>query len=82
MARAAVDGGEVRFEVVFGSPPAAAELGHAFAALSVACRIAAREAAVLWSDARIARAYLAESNRREESDDGTDGDEDSGAPRE
>ena len=41
-------------------PPAASGgvLGHAFAAPSIACRLCAREAAVLWGDAAIAQAYL------------------------
>src|SRR5207253_780468 len=62
MARAAAemrDGvPQARFEVVFGTWPCAAELTHAFAALSVACRLASREAAVLWSDEGVARAYV------------------------
>ena len=69
MARAAADLGDgvpqARFEVVFGSRPCAAELAHAFAALSVACRIACREAAVLWSDATVAGAYVEQCNRTE-----------------
>ncbi len=35
-----------------------AAFGHAFAALSVACRLCAREAAVLWHDERVARVYI------------------------
>ena len=49
---------QARFEVVFGTSPCVAELTHAFAALSVACRLAAREAAVLWDDETVARAYV------------------------
>jgi hypothetical protein len=37
---------------------AAGELSHALAALSVGCRMAAREASVLWADAELAGAYL------------------------
>jgi hypothetical protein len=50
-----------RFEVVFASMPSADELAHAFAASSVACRLAAREAAVLERDDALARAYVAHS---------------------
>ena len=67
MARAAVETGEggtaARFEVVFADTPCAAELAHAFAALSVACRLASHETAVLARDERIARAYL-KANRK------------------
>jgi len=67
MARAAAEAqaSQARFEVVFGSRPCAAELTHAFAALSVACRIAGREAAVLWSDEKIAEAYIEQWDRKE-----------------
>ena len=62
MARAAAEPREgaprARFEVVFGTRPCAAELQHAFAALSIACRVAGREAAVLWGDADVARTYV------------------------
>ena len=82
MARAAADLGDgvpqARFEVVFGSRPCAAELTHAFAALSVACRIAGREAAVLWTDEKIAGAYLEQWDRKKEDHDG-DSDDDTGA---
>jgi hypothetical protein len=47
-----------RFEVLFGDTPCGAELAHAFSALSVACRIAGREAAILQRDEIIAREYL------------------------
>lgn len=47
-----------RFEAVFRDRPDPMELAHAFAALSLACRLAAREAAVLWSDDSVARIYL------------------------
>jgi hypothetical protein len=53
-----------RFEVVFASRPCAAELTHAFAALSVAARIAAREATVLWSNESVADAYVRQWDRR------------------
>jgi hypothetical protein len=36
-----------------------ADLVHAFAALSLACRQSAREAAIVWEDERVARLYLA-----------------------
>jgi hypothetical protein len=58
MARAAAAGETPRFEVVFADAPSPAELGHGLAALSVACRIAAREAEVLAQDEVVARAYL------------------------
>jgi len=54
-----------RFEVVFETRPCGAELAHAFAALSVASRVAAREAAVLSSDETVAGPYLAEWERKE-----------------
>jgi hypothetical protein len=86
MARAAAEVRDgiprARFEVVFGSRPCAAELAHAFAALSVACRIAGREAAVLRSDEKVAGAYLAQWDRNKEDHDGADGDDDTGAPGE
>ena len=82
LVRAAAEAGDAvpraRFEVVFGSRPAAAELAHAFAAVSVACRIAAREAAVLQSDAGIAQAYLAAWERTHKEDDDGNDDDDSG----
>jgi hypothetical protein len=69
MARAAAemrDGmPQARFEVVFESQPCAAELTHAFAALSVACRLASREAAVLWGDEGVARAYVEQWDQTE-----------------
>jgi hypothetical protein len=60
MVRATVvaDGRAARFEVAFASDPAVVELAHAFAALSVACRVAVREAAVVRRDEEVARAYL------------------------
>jgi hypothetical protein len=64
MARAVAEGADgLRYEVVLGERPSPAELGHAFAALSVACRIAAREAAVLRRDEAVARAYVAQWKR-------------------
>ena len=51
-------GGAARFEVVLAGEPAVAELAHAFAALSVACRVAGREAVVLGHDDGVARLYL------------------------
>jgi hypothetical protein len=59
MAAAVSDGDGVAFAIRFAAPPAAAELAHAFAALSVAWRCGAREAAVLARDEGIARRYLA-----------------------
>lgn len=62
MARAvaeAVDGRmTTRFEVEFAHAPGAEELGHALAALSVACRLCGREANVLAQDEAVAGAYL------------------------
>lgn len=55
---------EARFEVVFASRPCAAEMTHAFAALSVAARIAAREATVLWSHESVADSYVREWDRK------------------
>lgn len=49
----------VRFEVVFVSPPCAAEMAHALSALSVACRLCGREAKVLQQDEGAAEEYLA-----------------------
>ena len=58
MIRAATDaGGSPRFELVQAAP-SLVELEHGFAALSVACRFAAREAAVLWHDDVVANAYV------------------------
>jgi hypothetical protein len=62
---------QARFEVVFESAPCAAELAHAFAALSVACRVASREAAVLWGSERVARAYVEQWERDKEDNHGT-----------
>jgi len=61
MVRAVVDAasGAVRFEVVLGAQPTADELARALSALSVAWRLAAREARVLATDADVAQAYLA-----------------------
>ena len=56
---------EPGFEVVFRSRPDPRELGHAFGALSLACRLAAREAALLWGDESVARAYLEHWRSRE-----------------
>jgi hypothetical protein len=55
---AADEEGEPRFEVVLPDAPAAADLAHAFAALSVAWRLAGREAAVLACDERLATLYV------------------------
>ncbi len=49
--------GKLCFMLSFDSPPAAAELGHAFSALSVARRLCAREAVAL-RDEKVAAAYL------------------------
>jgi hypothetical protein len=48
---------EARFEIVFTAIPAAAELAHAFSALSVACSLCGREAKAV-QDEVIAREYL------------------------
>ncbi len=53
--------GAARFEVGFDGDACATELAHAFAALSVACRLSCREASVLQHDEHIARAYLAQN---------------------
>jgi hypothetical protein len=83
MARAAAEMRDgtphARFEVVFESQPCAAELTHAFAALSVACRLASREAAVLWSDEKIARAYVGQWNQEKEDNHGTGSNQDTRA---
>ena len=67
MVRAAVEdvgsGTAARFEVLFSDTPCSAELAHAFSALSVACRIAGREAAILQHDEIVARAYLKNVSR-------------------
>jgi hypothetical protein len=54
----------VRFEVAFASEPSAAELAHTLSALSVACRLYAREAAFLQRDETVAGAYLGLVDRR------------------
>jgi len=54
-----------RFEMVFRSRPDPRELEHAFGALSLACRLAAREAALLRGDESVARAYLEHWRSRE-----------------
>lgn len=63
MARAAVDmtpdRAVPRFEVCFDSGPGPAELARALAALSIACRFSADEAAAVHQDDRLARIYLA-----------------------
>ncbi len=67
MVRAAAQMGDgataARFEVAFGDAPCAAELAHGLAALSVACRLASREAAVLQRDEAMARAYVQQWER-------------------
>ncbi len=72
-----------RFEVV-QRRPSVPELAHSFAALSLACRLAAAEAAALWHDDALARAYLrdwdqARATRQKEDDDGRDSNDDDGA---
>lgn len=52
------DGFRPRLEVVLSPPAKAAEVGHALAALSLACQLCAREVEVLRSDETAARAYL------------------------
>ena len=58
-ARPVVAAGAARFEIVFSTHPSAMEIGEALAALSVACRLAGREAAALAGDAHVAGEYLA-----------------------
>jgi hypothetical protein len=67
-----------RFEVVFDTPPCATELGHAFAALSVACRLYRREAGLLRDDERIAGAYLHAISTRPNRNEAVQGQESSG----
>jgi hypothetical protein len=55
--RAAADTA-ARFEVALAAPVTVTTLAHALAALSVAYRLAGREAAVLARDEAIAAAYL------------------------
>ncbi|HVM95150.1 MAG TPA: hypothetical protein VMT89_02120 [Candidatus Acidoferrales bacterium] len=55
---AALEDGKVVFEVFLGSEPLVDEIGHGFAALSVALRLCAAETQVLGGDERIAHAYL------------------------
>jgi len=54
----AADGYAARFEVTFGSPPCAAEVAHALAALSVACRLCAKESKVLCLHDGVAQEYV------------------------
>jgi hypothetical protein len=72
---------QARFEVVFESAPCAAELAHAFAALSIACRVASREAAVLWGSERIARAYVEQWEQDKEDNHGTGSSSEDGRPQ-
>jgi len=58
MVRAAVADRDLRLEVVLADAPAPAEVRHALAALSVACRMTARETAVLADDETVAGLYL------------------------
>ncbi len=62
MARASLvsedDGMAARWEVILGPNPAQPELTHALSALSVACRLCAREAQAL-EDEKVAEHYLA-----------------------
>jgi hypothetical protein len=51
--------GAPRLEVVLPNPTTAAQIGHALAALSVACSLCAREVEVVLRDERIAALYLA-----------------------
>jgi len=61
MVRAAVEvaSDAARFEVVLGPRPTSEELARALSALSVAWRLAAREARVVSTDVGVAQAYLA-----------------------
>ena len=58
MARAVAAGETPRLEIVFADTADPIELAHGLATLSVACRVAAREAEVLARDDHLARAYL------------------------
>jgi len=58
VARAAAVNTELCFEVVLADAPAATEVGHALAALSVACRMSARATGVLADDEVVAGRYL------------------------
>ena len=58
MARAAATDMELCSEVVLAGAPAPAELGHALAALSVACRLCAGELGILAEDGAVAGLYL------------------------
>jgi len=51
------DRGSLRFEVIVGAPTGTA-LGHAFAALAVACALGAAEMTALLHDEAVARLYL------------------------
>src|SRR5262249_26307377 len=57
-----------RFEAVLGSNPGVADLHHGCAALSVACRLASREAAVVAREEGVGGTYLenAKTDRRSE----------------
>jgi hypothetical protein len=63
MARAAAhtceDQTTARLEVVYESIPSVREIEHGMAALSMGCRLCAREAELVGSDERVAGAYLA-----------------------
>jgi hypothetical protein len=63
---------------VFDSPPCATELGHAFAALSVACRLYRREAMLLRDDEQIATAYLQTISRKANDGGAVQGEQSSG----
>ena len=58
-ARPVVSAGAARFEVLFSTQPTALEIGDALSALSIACRLAGRETALLAGAETIAREYLA-----------------------
>ena len=58
-ARPVVIAGAAIFEVTFSTQPTAMEIGDALGALSIACRLAGRETALLAGDENIAREYRA-----------------------
>jgi hypothetical protein len=66
MVRAAATEDAPRFEVACATPSSAAEISHALAALSVACRLAGAEAAVLRHDADVATTYVRTRNQQKE----------------
>jgi hypothetical protein len=64
MARPTERAGVLTFEVSLGTAPAASQIGHALAALSVACRLGTTAAEGLRGDPALARFYLARADPR------------------